>query len=85
MNCKLVGEFVQHLLITLNPTETFYAEKNALIYLESGIDKEMCFNGRSIGGLIGAKLSGENFFLVRFTNTSDQPKQMAIGRSDFLH
>lgn len=85
MNCKIVGEFVQHLMITLNPQESFYAEKGALIYLENGIDREMILNSRGLVGLIGAKLSGENFFIVRFTNTSNQPKQMAIGSTFGIH
>lgn len=38
MNCKLVGQFVQHLEITLSPGENFFAEKGSVIYLEAGIE-----------------------------------------------
>ena len=41
MNCKLVGQFVQHLEVTLSPGENFYAEKGSVIYLEAGIEKEL--------------------------------------------
>ena len=44
MNCKLVGQFVQHLEVTLSPGENFYAEKGSVIYLEAGIEKELSFN-----------------------------------------
>ena len=55
MNCKLVGNFVQHLEIILSPGEDFYAEKGALIYLESGIEKELSFNGSGLGRLKEAR------------------------------
>ena len=48
MNCKLVGQFVQHLEVTLSPGEDFYAEKGSVIYLEAGIEKELGFNGSGL-------------------------------------
>lgn len=75
MNCKLVGNFVQHLEVLLSPGEDFYAEKGSLIYLESGIEKDLSFNGSGLGRLIGAKLSGESLFIIRLYNISNQPKK----------
>ena len=79
MNCKLVGQFVQHLEITLLPGEDFYAEKGSVIYLELGIEKELSFNGSGLGRLIGAKLSGESLFILRLYNVTQTPRKVVIG------
>lgn len=79
MNCKLVGQFVQHLEVTLEPGEDFYAEKGSVIYLEAGIEKELSFNGTGLGRLIGAKLSGESLFILRLYNATGMPRKVAIG------
>lgn len=54
MNCKLVGQFVQHLEVILEPGESFFAEKGGLIYLEAGIEKDLSFNGSGLGRILGA-------------------------------
>lgn len=79
MNCKLIGQFVQHLEVTLSPGEDFYAEKGSVIYLEAGIEKELSFNGRGLGGILGAKLSGESLFILRLYNVGNTPRRLAIG------
>lgn len=79
MNCKLVGQFVQHLEVTLSPGEDFYAEKGSVIYLETGIEKELSFNGKGLGGILGAKLSGESLFILRLYNASNAPRKLSIG------
>ena len=79
MNVKLVGQFVQHLEVTLAPGENFFAEKGALIYLEAGIEKELSFNGSGLGRILGAKLSGESLFIIRLYNISNQPRKAVIG------
>lgn len=79
MNVKLIGNFVQHIEVTLNPGEDFYAEKGAVIYLEDGISKETAFNGRSLGGIIGAKLAGESLFILRLYNGSNCSRRLALG------
>ncbi len=79
MNCKLVGQFVQHLEVTLDPGEDFFTEKGSVIYLEAGIEKELSFNGTNLGKLIGAKLSGEKLFILRLFNTSNRPLKLVIG------
>lgn len=79
MNCKLVGQFVQHLEVTLSPGENFFAEKGSVIYLETGIEKELSFNGRGLGRILGAKLSGESLFILRLFNTSSMERKVVIG------
>lgn len=79
MNCKLVGQFVQHLEVTLSPGENFFAEKGSVIYLEAGIGKDLSFNGTGLGRLLGAKLSGESLFILRLHNTANIPRKVVIG------
>ena len=79
MNCKLVGQFVQHLEVTLSPGEDFYAEKGTVIYLESGVEKELAFNGRGLGRILGAKLSGESLFILRLFNVTGMDRKVVIG------
>lgn len=85
MNCKLIGSFVQHLEVTLNPGEEFFAEKGALIYLEKGIEKELAFSGSGLGRIISAKLSGESIFIIRLYNVSGQPRKLVVGGRYGLH
>ena len=79
MNCKLVGQFVQHLEVTLVPGESFYAEKGSVIYLEQGIEKEVNFNGSGLGRILGAKLAGESLFILRMYNVSNIPRKFCLG------
>ena len=79
MNCKLVGQFIQHLEVTLSPGEDFYAEKGSVIYLEAGIEKELSFNGSGLGRILGAKLAGESLFILRLYNVSNMPRKVVIG------
>lgn len=77
MECKLKGYDFKALEVTLEPGESFFAERGALIYLESGIDKSMEF-GKSAGSIIQSKLSGEALFLVRFHNNSNIRRKMLV-------
>lgn len=79
MNCKLIGQFVQHLEVTLSPGEDFFAEKGSVIYLETGIEKELSFNGMGLGRILGAKLSGESIFIIRLYNNSNTERKVVIG------
>lgn len=79
MNCKLVGQFVQHLEVTLLPGEEFYTERGSLIYLEAGVEKEVGFNGSGLGRILGATLSGESLFIIRIFNRSNMPRKAVIG------
>ncbi len=79
MNCKLVGQFVQHLEVTLSPGEDFFVERGSVIYLEVGIEKELSFNGTGLGRILGAKLSGESLFILRLYNATNLPRKVVIG------
>lgn len=79
MNCKLIGQFVQHLEVTLSPGENFYAEKGSVIYLEAGIEKDLSFNGSGLRRILGAKLSGESLFILRLHNVSNIDRKVVIG------
>ncbi len=79
MNVKLVGQFIQHLEVTLMAGENFFAEKGSIIYLEAGIEKDRSLSGSGLGRLIGAKLSGENFFILRLYNATNIPRKVVIG------
>lgn len=79
MECKLIGSFVEHLEVTLAPGEDFYAERGGMLYYEQGIEKEVTMNGNGLGRIIGAKLSGESFFIVRYFNVSNQPCKVVFG------
>lgn len=79
MNCKLVGQFVQYLEVTLDPGEDFFAEKGSVIYLEEGVMKELSFNGTGLGRILGAKISGESLFILRLSNTTQRQRKVALG------
>ncbi len=79
MECKLVGQFVQHLVVTLSPGEDFYAEKGSVIYLEAGVEKELSLNGTGLTRILGAKLSGESLFILRLYNATGMPRKVVIG------
>ena len=79
MNCKLVGQFVQHLEVTLSPNEEFFAEKGSVIYIEQGIEKEVNFNGSGLSRILGAKLAGESLFILRLFNVSNMPRKFCLG------
>lgn len=91
MNVKLVGNFIQHIEVELMHGEDFYAQKGALIYLEQGIEKEVVMNGGgngalgTLGNLIGAKLTGESIFLIRYANRCNMPRKIVLGGNFGLH
>lgn len=84
MNCKLVGSFIQYIEVTLAPAERFYAERGALIYMDAGIEPESTLNGRGLGGLIGAHISGESIISVSYVNRTNHPLRLVVGGSSSL-
>lgn len=81
MDCRLSGNFIQHLEVTLFPGEEFFAQKGALIYLEAGLRKEVGLNGSGLKRILKAKLSGESFFVIRLFNDCGMPRKAVIGSS----
>ena len=78
MDCKLIGNVFQALEITLAPQEVFYAERGAMIYMDSGIEQDVQMNGSGLMGVLSTKLSGESLFLIKFTNMSNSPRKLTL-------
>ena len=82
MNVKLIGQFIQYVDVELQPGESFYAQKGALICQDAGVSKELAFNGGGgLTRLLGAKLSGESIFIVRYANNDRRPLHVQFGSS----
>ena len=79
MEYRISGNFIQYLEVRLFPGEEFYAEKGSVIYLESGVEKELELNGSKLGRIISAKLSGESLFMLRLYNATDRPRLVVVG------
>lgn len=77
MECKLKGYEFKALEVTLDPGEVFFAERGALLYLETGIEKTMEW-GKSAGSIIQSRLSGESYFVIKFQNTASTKKKLAV-------
>lgn len=85
MDCKLIGNVYQTLEVTLGPQESFFAERGAMIYMDSGIDREVFFNGSGLLGVLSTALSGESILILKYTNMSHVPQKLAIsGQSGSL-
>jgi uncharacterized protein (TIGR00266 family) len=78
MNCKLVGNIFQILEVELSPNEIFYAERGALVYMESGIEQEVQMTGNGLANIISSTISGESLFLVKYHNRSASARKLAI-------
>lgn len=78
MDCKLIGNVFQALEVTLDPRESFYAERGAMIYMDSGIDQEVEMNGSGLLGVLSSKLSGESLFIIRYTNITNRPQKITL-------
>lgn len=85
MNCKLIGNVYQALEVTLESNESFYSERSAMIYMDSGIEQEITSSSSGIMGTLSSVLSGESLFIVRYTNRDRIPRKLVIsGRSGSL-
>ncbi|MDR1169867.1 MAG: AIM24 family protein [Prevotellaceae bacterium] len=78
MNCKIVGYDYKSLEVELNPSESFFCEKGALVYHENGIEKDVRVIDKGLGGMLKRKISGESIFLVELNNRSGAAKKMLI-------
>ena len=85
MDCKLIGNVYQALEVTLAPQESFFAERGAMIYMDSGIDREVSFNGSGLLGMLSSTLSGESILILKYTNIAHVPQKLTIaGKSGSL-
>jgi uncharacterized protein (AIM24 family) len=78
MNCKILGYDYKSLEVELNPSESFFCEKGALVYHEDGIEKDVRIIDKGLGGMLKRKISGESIFLVELNNRSRTTKKMLI-------
>jgi uncharacterized protein (TIGR00266 family) len=83
---RLIGDDMQAVIVTLDPSETVVAEAGAMMYMQDDIEMQTALDptGRS-GGLMGkiltgAKrvLSGDSFFVTTFTNQGRQRRDVAF-------
>lgn len=77
MECKLKGYECKALEVTLEPGELFFAERGALLYLETGIEKTIEW-GKTAGSIIQSRLSGESYFIIKFQNITGSRKRLAV-------
>lgn len=89
MNCKIVGYEFKTLEVTLSPSESFYAERGSIVYVDEVLHREVEINsgnssnglGSILGGALRSAISGESILLLRFFNgTSTDHKILLSGR-----
>ena len=78
MNCKITGYDFKCLEVLLEPGDTFFCERGAIVYHEDGIDKNVKVVDKGLTGLLKRKLSGESIFLVELYNRSNSMKKLLI-------
>jgi len=78
MNCKIIGYDLKSLEVELQPSESFFCEKGAIIYHEGGIEKNVKLLNKGITDVLKRKLSGESIFLVELTNRSHKPQKLML-------
>lgn len=89
MNCKIVGYEFKTLEVTLQPCETFYAERGSIIWVDEALERNVEINGSNsngglgnvLGGMFKSALSGESILILRFYNPSASPKKMVLSGS----
>ena len=83
---KLIGDDMQAVIVTLDPTETVVAEAGAMMYMQDDIVMNTTLDpsgsGTGIMGrlLKGAKraLAGDSFFITTFTNEGGKRRDVAF-------
>lgn len=89
MNCKIVGYEFKTLEVTLQPGETFYAERGSIVWVDEALQRDVEVNGKSsnggigsmLGGMLKSALSGESILILRFYNPSSNPHKMVLSGS----
>jgi uncharacterized protein (TIGR00266 family) len=61
-----------HVIVELEPGETFIAESDAMSSMSAELDMIAKFNGGLITGLLKKYLGGESLFINHFTNNSNK-------------
>ena len=89
MNCKIVGYEFKTLEVTLQPDETFYAERGSLVWVDAALQRDVEMNGGNqngsignmLGGMFKSALSGESVLILRFYNPTSKPLKMVLSGS----
>ena len=89
MNCKIVGYEFKTLEVTLQPGETFYAERGSLVWVDEALQRDVEMNGGNqngsignmLGGMLKSALSGESVLILRFYNPTSKPLKMVLSGS----
>ena len=81
MNTSIKGYEANLLEVTLEPAESFYAQRGALVYMDDGIESDTRWNSRGVWRTLFAGFSGESILLVRYTNTTGQPRKLCLAGS----
>jgi uncharacterized protein (TIGR00266 family) len=83
---RLIGDDMQAVIVTLDPTETVVAEAGAMMYMQDDITMNTALDpsGRASGVMgrlfAGAKraLAGDSFFVTTFTNDGRKRRDVAF-------
>ncbi len=82
---EIIGEDLQAVIITLDPSEAVVAEAGAMMYMEYGVEMATQLSMSEGKGLFGKlfeagkrAVMGESFFVTYFANQSPQRRQVAF-------
>ncbi len=86
MNCKIVGYEYKTLEVVLSPSESFYAERGSIVYVDEALQRDTEWNGggsgsglgNMIGGVLRSALSGESVLIIHFYNPTNTEKKMVL-------
>lgn len=86
MNCKIVGYEYKTLEVSLNPGETFYAERGSIVWVDEALHRDIEFNGSKsgsglssiLGGMVKSALSGESIIIIKFYNPTNSIHKMVL-------
>ncbi len=74
---KLIGDYMQAVVISLDPREIVQAEAGSMMFMETGIEMNTEMHGGLLGG-IKRKLGGESLFITTFKNNATGKKKVSF-------
>ncbi len=82
---QIIGEDLQAVVVTLDPSEAVVAEAGAMMYMQQGIEMGTQLSMKQGGGLFGKLfeagkrvLTGDSFFITYFTNNGPVRQDVAF-------
>lgn len=70
-----------HVLVELEPGETFIAESDAMSSMSAELDMTATFNGGFLNALLKKIFGGESLFINHFTNNTNAPLSLHLAQS----